>query len=327
MKPSRHRRITLAAIATLALAGAQTSVWAQTDYPTRAVSLVVSFPPGSGADTTARVYAKRLQELSKQSFVVDNRPGGNSFIAALAVARAKPDGYTLFFSSNAIALHPAIFKKLPYDPVGDFAPVARAARGTNVLVTGAQSPYKTLADLVADAKARPEAITYGAGGPGYRLFIELLAGSLGVKFRDVAYKGAAPAVMDAAAGGVDFSIGDVTAVTPLINGGKLRALAVSADKRHPLLPDVPTGKEVGAPDFEIYSWTALYAPAATPKPIIDRLADLMRQANSDPEVVAAIDKLGIEVFPGGPDELRRYQAAETERWRRTVEHAGIPLIE
>lgn len=326
-QPGR-RRILCAALSTLTLASTLPAMaWAQADYPARPVTLVVSFPPGSGADTTARIYAKRLQEITKQSFVVENRPGGESFIAAQAVARAKPDGYTLFFSSNALTLHPALFKRLPYDPVGDFAPVALASRGTNVIVVATGSPYKNFGDLVSAAKKQPNAVTFGAGGQGYRVYVELLAESVGVKFQDVPYKGAGPALMDAAAGVVDFSIGDPSAVASLVKGGKLRALAVAADKRHPMLPDVPTGRELGAPAFELYSWTALYAPAKTPQPVIEKLAGWMRMANNNPETVAAMEKLGIEVFSGGPDDLRRFQASETERWKRTVARAGIQPAE
>lgn len=286
-------------------------------------ALAAGLSPGSGADTTARIVARRMQEITKQSVVVDNRPGGESFLAAQAVMRAVPDGHTLYYAANNIAMHPALFKKLPYDPVADFAPVARTARGINAIVVPTSSPYKTLADLAAAAKKQPKELTYGSGGSGFRLYVEQLAERLGVKFQDVGYKGAGPALMDTAGGIVTFSIGDVSAVLPLIHAGKLRALVVSSDKRHALLPDVPSAAEAGVPGYEVYSWTGVFAPARTPQPAIDKLAAVIQQVIADPETVASLGKLGVEAFPAGPQELRRYQVAEIERWKRTAERAGL----
>ncbi|WP_342132376.1 Bug family tripartite tricarboxylate transporter substrate binding protein [Hydrogenophaga sp. OTU3427] len=323
MKISQRRRVLLTVMAVLPLASPLPSAWAQADYPARAVTLIIPFPPGSGADTTARLYARRLQELTKQSIVVDNRPGGETFIAAQAVTRANPDGYTLYFAANNIAMQPALFKKLPYDPIADFVPVARMARGINAIVVPTTSPYKTLAELAEAAKKKPRLLTYGAGGSGFRLYVEQLSEQLGVQFQDIPYKGAGPALVDTAGGVVNFSIADVSAVLPLIHAGKLRALVVSSERRHTLLPDVPSAAEAGVPGYEVYSWTALLAPAKTPQSIVEKLAALMQQINAEPETVAALGKLGIEIFPAGPQELRRYQLSETERWKRVAERAGV----
>lgn len=297
--------------------------WSQ-DYPSKPVTFVVSFPPGSGADTTARHYARRMQELTKQTFIVDNRPGANSFIAAQAVARAAPDGHMLFFTSNSpMVLNAVLFKKLPYDPVADFAPVARVSRATNLVVVPTSSTFKTLADLVAAAKAKPKQLNYAAGSASYHIATEMFTQALGVELTHVPYKGAAPALADTAGGVADLAVADITAALPLVTGGRLRALAVTSEKRHPALPDVPTAAEAGAKGFEFYNWTALFAPAKTPQPVINKLAELMQKISAEPETVAFMAKVGGEVFAAGPQELRRWQLAEIEQWKRTAQRAGI----
>lgn len=320
--PCQQRRRLLAAAAALPLSHVG-ATWAQ-EYPGKPVTFIVSFPPGSGADTTARLYARRMQEITKQTFIVENRPGANSFLAAQAVAKANPDGYTLFYASNSpVVVNAVLFKKPPYDPVADFAPVARASRGTNLIVVPAGSPHKSVADLAAAAKAKPKGLSYASGSASYQIATELFAELLGVDFLHVPYKGSAPALVDTAAAVVDFAIADISAALPLITGGRLRALAVSSDKRHAALPAVPTATEAGAKGFEFYNWTGLFAPARTPQALIDKLAALMQQITAEPETVAFLAKVGGETFPGGPQELRRYQLAEIEQWKRTAQRAGI----
>lgn len=318
--PQRRRLLVAAAVLPWLHVGA---AWAQ-EYPGKPVTFVVSFPPGSGADTTARLYARRMQEITKQTVIVENRPGANSFLAAQAVARANPDGYTLFYASNSpVVVNAVLFKKPPYDPVADFAPVARTSRGTNLIVVPAGSPHKSVADLAAAAKARPKGLSYASGSASYQIATELFAELLGVEFLHVPYKGSAPALVDTAAAVVDFAIADISAALPLVTGGRLRALAVSSDQRHAALPGVPTATEAGAKGFEFYNWTGLFAPAKTPQPVIDRVAALMLQITAEPETVAFLAKVGGEPFPAGPQELRRYQLAEIEQWKRTAERAGI----
>lgn len=318
LSPSRRAVLIL-----LAAAGATWPALAQ-DYPNKPVKLIVSFPPGSGADTTARHYAKRLQELTKQPFVVDNRPGANSFIAAQAVARAEPDGTTLFFSSNSpIVVNPVLFKKLPYDPAVDFAPVARAARAPNLLVVPANSPYKTVAELVAAAKKAPGKLSYASGSAAYHIGTEAFTEAVDIDAAHIPYKGAAPAITDTAGGVVDFAIVDITAALPLVASGKLRALAVTADRRHADLPNVPTAIEAGAKGYEFYNWTALYAPAKTPQPVIDKLEQLMQRITQEPETLAFFAKVGGETFPAGAKELRQYQASQLEFWQRAAKRANL----
>ena len=318
-----RRRWLLAALAMPAAVSLATPAWAQ-DYPTKQVTFIVSFPPGSGADSAARLYARRMQEITKQTFVVENRPGANSFLAAQAVAKAKPDGYTLFFASNSpVAVNAVLFKKPPYDPVADFTPVARATRATNGIVVPANSPYKSLAELAAAGKAKPKGLTYASGSASYQIATEWLTDVLGFEATHVPYKGSSQALVDVAAGVADFGVADISAVLPLAQGGKLRVLAVSADKRHPELPSVPTAIEAGAKGYEYYNWVGLFAPAKTPQPVVDKLAALMQQITAEPDTVAALAKLATETFPAGPQEFRRFQLAQIEHWKAMAQKAGI----
>lgn len=297
--------------------------WAQ-DYPTKPVKFIVSFPPGSGADTTARHYARRLQEITKQPFIVENRPGANSFIAAQAVAKADPDGYTLFYASNSpVVVNAVLFKNLPYSPVNDFAAVARTSRATNLLLVPQASPYKTLTDLIDAAKKTPKKINYASGSASYQIATEEFAEIMGMDVTHVPYKGAAPAIQDTAAGVVDFTIADISAGLSLVQGGKLRALAVTSDRRHAALPSVPTAIESGAKGFEFYNWTGVFAPAKTPPAVLERLTQLIQQITAEPETQAFLAKLGGETFAGDAKELRGYQLAQIEQWKRVAQRAGI----
>lgn len=316
------RRRLLAGLALLPLCSLPTA-WAQ-DFPNKTVRFIVSFPPGSGADTTARLYARRLQEITKQTFIVENRPGANSFIAAQAVATAVPDGTTLFFASNSpVVVNAVLFKNLPYSPLNDFAAVARTSRATNLLVVPQASPYKTVAELVEAAKKAPKKLNYAAGSASYQIATEEFSEIVGASFTHVPYKGSAPAIQDTAAGIVDFTIADITAALPLVQSGRLRALAVTSDVRHAALPNVPTAGEAGAKGYEYYNWTGVFAPAKTPPAILERLTQLVQQITAEPDTVAYIGKLGGEAFAGDAKELRRYQVSQIEQWKRVAQHAGI----
>lgn len=319
---SSFRRGMLTALAMTCL-GSAPMAWAD-DYPSKTVRVIVSFPPGSGADSTARFYATRLQEITKQTFIVDNRPGANSFIAAQAVATAAPDGHTLFFASNSpVVVNAVLFKSLPYDPVKDFVAMVRTARATNLLVVPAASPYKTLPDLLAAAKKAPKKLNYASGSASYQIATEEFAELAGADFNHVPYKGAAPAVQDTVAGVTDFTIADITASLALVKAGRLRALAVSSDRRHEALPDVPTFIESGVKGYEFYNWTGMFAPAKTPRAVIDKLSRLVQQITAEPETVAFFSKLGGETFSAGPEEFGRYQITQIEQWKRVAQRAGI----
>lgn len=286
--------------------------------------MLLTFPPGSNTDGVARLYARRLQALTGQPFIVDNRPGGNGFIAAQAVASAVPDGHTLFFATNSpVAVNPSMFRSLPYDPLRDFVPVARIFYGASILVVPAASPYRTLGDLIAAAKARPRELNYAAGSTAYQVATEEFARRIGASLQAVPYKGAVPAVLDTMAGVVQFTVADISIVLHLIKDGRLRALANTSTQRHPLLPDVPTVKEAGIDGYEFTNWAALFAPARTPRAVVDRLAVLTRQITEEPATLAEFSKSGAQAFWAGPDETRAFHVAETAAWKMYVKRAGI----
>lgn len=303
-----------------------TAARAQTDYPNHPVKIIVSLPPGSGSDTTARFIAKHLSETFHQPFVVENRPGANGFIGARAAAEAAPDGYTLFIGSNSsMVTNAALFKSLPYDPVKDFVPVERIARFAMVVVVPSSSPYKTLTDLIGAARKAPGKLNYAAGSAGYQVYVELFHERFGIKGNPISYKGTAPAMTDVAAGTVDYSIGEISAVLPLIRAGRMRALAVTDSRRLKELPQVPTVAESGAPGFEVTAWTGLFASAKTPAPIVKALSDAVRTGMQKADSVKFIENLGATVYPGGPQQLRDFQLAEILRTREIVKTAGIPV--
>lgn len=299
---------------------------ARAAYPDHPVKVIVSLPPGSGADTTARFLSKYLAQELGQPFVVENRPGANSFIAARAVAEAPPDGYTMFVASNSpMVTNAAVFKKLPYDPIKDFAPVASIARFPMVLVVPANSPYHTLQDLVGAARQSPGKLNYASGTPTYQVAIERLHDRNGIQANPIQYKGTSPAINDTAGGSVDYTIAEVSAVLPLVHGGKLRAVAVASGARLKDLPQTPTVAESGTPGFEAYAWTGVFFPANTPAPIVDKVSVLVRKLLDSPDGAAFIGNLGGTVFTSTPAQFRDFQVREIEATRQIVKTAHIPV--
>lgn len=293
-------------------------------FPSKTMTLVVPFPPGSGADSTARHYAKRMHDILGQPCVVENKPGGNSFIAAQAVAQAQADGHTLFLATNSpMATNVVLFKKLPYDPVADFSPVARLTRGVNLLVVPTTSPHKSVGDLVAAARTAPGKLSYASGSASYHIATELFNEMAQIKTAHIPYKGAGQAIGDLINGTVDFAIIDISAVAQLVLGGRLRALAVTSDKRIPHLPQVPTMGEAGFADYRMYNWTAVFVPAKTPAPAIERLSQALNQITNEPEARQMIAQMGGEAFAAMPEELRKFQLSEIEKWKRAASSAKI----
>lgn len=315
------RTLLIAGLLMASLAQAQPAA-----YPSHAVKIIVSLPPGSGADSTARFLSKHLSEQFKQPFVVENRPGANSFIAAQAVATAPADGYTMFVTSNSpMTTNAAVFKKLPYDPVNDFTPVAPVARFPMVLVVPAKSPYQQVSDLVSAARAHPGDLNFGSGTATYQVVAELFHEKNGIKATHVAYKGTSAALTDVAGGVVQYTFADVSATLPMIRGGLLRALAVTSTTRINDLPDVPTMQESGTKDFEAYAWTAVFFPAKVSPEIVNTIARSVQDLIKRPEGATFLAKLGGEAFIGGPEDLRAFQIDETERMKRTAKLANIQL--
>lgn len=294
------------------------------DYPDRTVKLIVSLPPGSAADNTARFLSRHLSDRFKQSFVVENRPGANSFIAAQAVIASAPDGYTLFVSTNSpVTTNAAVYKNIPYDPIRDFTPIAPVARFPMVLVVGADSPYKSVAELVAAAKQAPGKLNFGTSTATYQAYLELFHEMNGIKSTHVPYKGTGAALTDVAGGILQYSLADVSAVMPLIRGGKLRALAVGSPERLKDLPDIPTMQESGTKGYEAFAWSAVFGPANMDPKIVKVLADAIAELLRAPESVTFLNNLGAEIFAGTPQSLKAFQAAELETMKGVVQRANM----
>ncbi|HEX2543543.1 MAG TPA: tripartite tricarboxylate transporter substrate binding protein [Ramlibacter sp.] len=313
-------RCSLLALAVL-LAGA---ALAQDVFPSKPIKFVVPFPPGSGTDTSARYFGRKLAELTGQTVVVENRAGANGFIAVNQVLTAPADGYTVFIGSNStLAVNAALFKSLPYDPVADLAPLTMMMRSPALLIVPGTSAHKTLPELVTAARTQPGKLNYGAGSAGYQLMAELFNDAAKVQTHHVPFKGASEAVSAVAGGTVDLAFAEMTSAQELVKSGKLRALAVASDKRVPSLSGVPTASEAGLPGFTAYTWVAAMVSAKTPKPIADKLAELMTRIERMPETREFYEKIGAEVMNGGPQELRDFQRAEIQLWRRIAATAKV----
>jgi tripartite-type tricarboxylate transporter receptor subunit TctC len=294
------------------------------DFPSKPIKFVVPFPPGSGTDTSARYFGKKLSELTGQAVVIENKPGANGFIAVKAVLTAPADGYTVFVGSNStLAVNTALFKSLPYDPVADFSPLTMMMRAPALLIVPPNSPYKTALDLVAAAKVQPDKLDYAAGSAGYQLMAELFNDVAKIQTHHVPFKGASEAITAVASNTVQFAFVDITGAYELMKGGKLRALAVSSDKRVTAVADIPTAAQSGLPDFTAYTWVAAMVSAKTPKAETDKLASLLAKIEAMPETKEFYERLGAEVMKGGPDEMRSFQLSEIQLWKRIATRAKV----
>ena len=321
--PAHLLRFAACALSLAVLPAAPALAQAQ-DFPNKPIKFVVPFPPGSGTDTSARYFGKKLSELTGQPVVVDNKPGANGFIAVKAVLSAPADGYTVFVGSNStLAVNVALFKSLPYDPVADLAPLTMMMRSPALLIVPGTSPHKSLPELIAAAKAQPDKLNYGAGSAGYQLMAELFNDAAKVQTHHVPFKGAGEAVTAVASGTVDMAFAEMTSAQELVKGGKLRGLAVASDKRVAALSSVPTAGEAGLPGFTAYTWVAAMVPAKTPKPIADKLAELLTKIETLPETREFYEKIGAEVMHGGPEEMRNFQNAEIQLWKRIAVKAKV----
>ncbi|MDF1485639.1 tripartite tricarboxylate transporter substrate binding protein [Ramlibacter sp. H39-3-26] len=297
-------------------------------FPSRPIKFIVPFGPGSGTDTSARYFGRKLQQLTGQPVVVENRPGANGFIAVKQVLAAPADGYTVFVGSNStLAVNVALFKRLPYDPQTELSPLTMMMRAPAVLVVPPASPYASLDGLVAAARAQPGKLNYGAGSAGYQLMAELFNDMAYVDTRHVPFKSAAEALTAVAASTVDLSFADITAAFELVKGGRLRALAIAADKRSPALPDLPTAAELGLPGFTASVWVGAAVSAKTPKAETEKLASLLAQIERLPETREFYARLGAETMDGGAEEMRRFQAEEIAQWKRIAVKAKVELQE
>lgn len=294
------------------------------DFPAKPVTFVVPFAAGTATDQLARAIGLGFTNESWQSAVIDNKPGASGFIAAQAVAKAAPDGYTILITTNTThAANEHLYKTLPYDPVKDFAPITALGRGGQIMVVNLKVPANSVNEFIALAKKSPGKFTFGSGSSSSRIAGELLQQMTGIQILHVPYKSNTLAVTDLIGGQIDMMITDTATGLPQVKGGKVRALGVSSPKRSPLAPDVPTISEAGVPGYEMTYWFAAYAPANTPPAVVDKLNRLLVKAANGAAGAAFYSSTGTELFTTTPAELARFQAAESQRWGKIVKAAGI----
>lgn len=313
------QRIIVAAM----LAGTAAAAAAQA-YPARPVRVICGFPPGSGADITARVIGAKLYEVMGQQFFVDNRPGAGSNIAAEIAAKSAPDGYTLFIGTVANTINATLYSRLPFDFARDFAPVALATAAPNVLVVHPSVPAKTVKDLVALAKSRPGQLNFASSGTGTapHLSGELFNAMAGVKMTHIPYKGSPPAVADLAAGSVDVMFSPASTAIPHLKSGRLRALAATTAARMPSLPDLPTVSEAGLKGYETVTWFGYVAPAKTPPAIMGRLNAEINRVLGMPDVRSQFEVQGVAILGGSAERFSQYIREETAKWAKVIRISG-----
>lgn len=299
---------------------------AEDAYPSRIVRLVVPFPAGSATDTEGRFLAEHAGKSLGGKLIVENKAGANGNIAATDVARSEPDGYTLLLATNSShSANVHLYRKLAFDPVKDFQPVARLTRNPLVLVVSAASPIKSLSDLIAAAKKDPGKLTFGTGNTGSLAAVQLLKSLAGIDAVRVPYQGTPASITDLIGGRIDFVITDVAVVREFVKSGTLRALGVTTKDPLPTMPGVPP-IGTGLPGYEFAAWSGLFAAAKTPAPIVERLHKAFTEALSGPEADAFFDTVGLEPDPGTPPELAEHVARQTELWGRLIEQTGLEKI-
>jgi tripartite-type tricarboxylate transporter receptor subunit TctC len=296
------------------------------DYPTRAIKMVIAFPPGGPTDFVGRLLADKLKDLLGQSVIIENKPGAAGAIGAEAVARAAPDGYTLFLTtSGAVAITPNLHADTHYDPVRDFAPISQVVSVTTTLVVRPDLGANSAKDLVAMAKAKPATVPFASTGVGSppHLALELLQSAADAKFVHVPYRGAAPAITDLLGGQVTAMFADAPVLLPHIQAGKLKAIGAASGVRNPLLSDVPTLREQGYADTVADNWYALLAPAMTPPAIVAKLNQAVRTALTDPALRDKLINSGAIPSPTSPEGLGKFLKEELDRWGKVIREKGI----
>jgi tripartite-type tricarboxylate transporter receptor subunit TctC len=309
------------------LVGATQAAQAQ-GYPSRPVTMVLGFAPGGPSDVMARVFSRKLEQVLGQPIVIENRTGAGGNIAGESVARAAPDGYTILLANSGIlAANAQLYKRTGFDAETDFAPVTRVGAQANVLVVNPSVPAKTLAELVAYAKANPGKLSYASGGHGSspHLAAELLKVEAGINLVHVPYKGTGPALQDIIAGHVQMMFSSVSPAKPHMESGKLRALAVTTLQRTALLPDMPAVAELGFPGFEATAWHAIVAPAKTPKDVLVKLHSALMTTFKDETVSQQLTSLGLDILLTTPEELAAYIKAEIPKWAKIIQASGAKL--
>lgn len=323
MSNPTRRTVLVGGAAALAFAGRAS---AQTQWPTKVVRVVVPFAPGGTTDILGRLMAQKLSEEYGQQFIVENKAGAGGNIGADSVAKSDPDGYTFVIGTpGPHVINQYIYKNQPFDGMKDLAPVIVIARVPNLISVNPDVKAKTLQELIALAKAQPGKLSYASPGNGStgNVATELLKSMAGIDLVHVPYRGSAPALTDVMGGRVEMSLDNLPAVQPFVEGGKLRALAVTTAKRWPELPDVPTVAEAGVPGYEASSWFTIAAPAKTPSDIIARVNKSVNTYMADPEMIAKMRKLGADPVGGTPDDMAKLMTEENVKWKKAIEFAGL----
>jgi tripartite-type tricarboxylate transporter receptor subunit TctC len=319
-------KIYYALAATAAAAALAFSALAQTpEYPAKPIRLIVPLTPGSGADIAGRIIGQRLAEHWKQPVIVENRPGAGGQIGTAAVVKAEPDGYTLLVQSSSHAANPAIYKSLAYDPLKDLADVAILGKTPYVMVSAGNGPYQSLKDVIAAAKAKPGEVPFASAGVGTstHLAAEYLIALAGVKMLHVPFKGSPDAIQDVLGGRSAFYMAPLDVALGLIKDRKLNPLGVSTKMRVELLPDVPTVAEQGLPDYDMSLWFGMWAPAATPIPVVQKLNAAVNAIVFEPAVKEQFQKLGIEPAPMKPEDFAKFVRSQIDFYKKIVARAGI----
>jgi len=294
------------------------------DYPTKPITFVVPFAAGSATDQLARALGQSVSEQGKQAVVVDNKPGASGFLAAQQVAKASPDGYAVLITTNTThAANEHLYKSMPYDPVKDFAPVTLLGKGGQIMIVNPKVQAKTVGEFLALAKKNPGKLSFGSGSSSSRIAGELLQQMAGIELLHIPYKSNPLAITDLLGGQIDMMITDTATGLPQVKGGKVRALGVTARTRTPLAPDIPTIDEAGVKGYEMGYWFAAYVPAKTPPATVARLQKMLVAATKSASAKAFYENTGTEIVTSTPEELAKFQAAESQKWGRIIKAAKI----
>jgi tripartite-type tricarboxylate transporter receptor subunit TctC len=323
IRSRRHFAFALAAAGALGLS--PFAVQAQAAFPSKALTIVVPFSAGGTTDILARVVGQYMSKDLGQPVIIDNRAGAGGNIGAQMVARAAPDGYTLLMGTvGTHAINQSLYKKMPFDPIKDFAPITRVALVPNLLVANPGQPYKNVKELIAYAKANPGKVTFASSGSGTSIHLsgEMFSQMAGVEMQHIPYKGSAPALTDLLGGQTAIMFDNMPSVIGHVKAGKLRPLAVTTPQRSPALPDVPTIAEAGVPGYSATSWFGLLAPANTPAPVIAKLNASILKALADPEVKKKMAEQGAEPHGEKPEQFAEFIRSETAKWGQTVKKSG-----
>jgi len=323
--PQRMRLKVLLSAAACALAASFAAPVHAQAWPTKPVKMVVPFSPGGSTDVVARMLGQRLSEIWGQTVVIENKAGAGGNIGADMVAKSPADGYTLLMASGSITINPHIYAKMPFDTDKDLVPITNVASGPMLVVVQDKAPYKSVKDVIAAAKAKPGALSFGSAGVGSQVHLagENFADAAGIDIQHVPYKGEAPAYTDLIAGQTQLMVGNIAAAAALLGPDRLRALAVTGKQRSPLLPDVPTVSESGLPGFENTGWFGLYAPAGTPPEIIAKIQKDTAAALSDTHIKARLHVLGMEPVGSTSAQLAKQMAVESVRWAQVVKNRKL----